>query len=72
MDPAVGLESYFLRAEQRRAAHVQRAGVRQGFLSNRADDRFATETEIQVERDGKVYVLENGFLTLLHYHPIKI
>lgn len=72
MDPAIGLESYFLHAEQGRAAHFQRAGIRQGFLSNRADDRFATETEIQVEKDDKVSVLENGFLTVLHYHAIKL
>lgn len=72
MDPEIGLESHVLHFEQGRAAHFQRAGIRQGFLSCRVDDRFATEAEIQVEKDDKVYVRENVFLTVLYYHAIKI
>lgn len=61
MDSAVGTDSHSLHVERGRAAHFQRVLFRQGFLSNRADRRFAAETEIQVERDDKVYVLEKGF-----------
>lgn len=55
MDPEIGPESYFLHFEKGRTTRFQRALIRQGFLSYRVEDRFATETEIQVERDGSKF-----------------